>query len=45
MIGHGLALELIDTFLSRRFSGVERHRRRLEKVLALEREAGAVKAP
>ena len=31
-------------FLSRRFSGLERHQRRLEKVLALER-AAAVQAP
>jgi ribose 5-phosphate isomerase B len=36
VIGQGLALELIDRFLSSSFSGIERHQRRLDKVLALE---------
>jgi len=36
VIGSALALELIETFLAARFSGAERHRRRLEKVTALE---------
>jgi ribose 5-phosphate isomerase B len=41
VIGMGLALELIDRFLSSSFSGAERHRRRLDKVLALEAAFGA----
>jgi ribose 5-phosphate isomerase B len=36
VIGGGLALELIDRFLTSEYSGAERHQRRLEKVLALE---------
>jgi ribose 5-phosphate isomerase B len=36
VIGGGLALELIDRFLGAKFSGIERHQRRLDKVLALE---------
>ena len=36
VIGSALALELIKTFLAARFSGTERHRRRLGKVAALE---------
>ncbi len=36
VIDSELALELIKTFLEARFSGAERHRRRLEKVAALE---------
>jgi ribose 5-phosphate isomerase B len=35
-IGSALALELIKTFLTARFSGAVRHRRRLAKVQALE---------
>ena len=35
VIGSGLALELIETFLAARFSGAERHQRRLAKVQAL----------
>jgi RpiB/LacA/LacB family sugar-phosphate isomerase len=34
-----LALELARTFLGARFSGLERHQRRLNKILALEAEA------
>jgi len=34
-----LAAELVVTFLNARFSGEERHRRRLEKVLAIEQRA------
>ena len=37
VIGNELARELVETFLSAQFSAEERHRRRLEKVLALER--------
>ena len=36
VLGEALAQELVETFLSARFSGEERHRRRLEKVQALE---------
>jgi ribose 5-phosphate isomerase B len=36
VIGAALARELIDSFLAARFSGAERHRRRLAKVDALE---------
>src|SRR5437762_4276822 len=38
VIPEDFAITLARTFLGARFSGVERHRRRLEKVLALERE-------
>jgi len=36
VIGDGLALQLVQTFLAARFSGAERHLRRLAKVRALE---------
>ena len=36
VIGSGLAVELIETFLAARFSNAVRHRRRLTKVVALE---------
>ena len=36
VVGYGLAWELVTTFLEARFSGAERHRRRLAKVAALE---------
>ena len=36
VIGPALALELVGVFLTAQFSGAERHRRRLAKVLALE---------
>ena len=39
VIGAEWAAELALTFLEARFSAEERHRRRLEKVLAIEREA------
>ena len=40
VVGHALAWELVQTFLGARFSGAERHRRRLAKVTDLEsREA------
>lgn len=40
VVGHALAWELVQTFLGARFSGAERHRRRLAKVAELEsREA------
>ena len=36
VVGHALAWELVQTFLAARFSGAERHRRRLAKVADLE---------
>jgi ribose 5-phosphate isomerase B len=36
VIGAALARELVERFLSASFSGEERHRRRLNKVLAIE---------
>ena len=38
VIGTALALELIETFLTARFSGAARHRRRLAEVQALEHQ-------
>jgi ribose 5-phosphate isomerase B len=38
VIGPELAVELLHDFLEARFSGAERHRRRLGKIAALERE-------
>jgi ribose 5-phosphate isomerase B len=35
VVGHALAWELVETFLAARFSGAERHRRRLAKVAEL----------
>ena len=37
VIGPELALELVGAFADARFSGEERHRRRLDKVLAMEK--------
>jgi ribose 5-phosphate isomerase B len=42
VIGPALALELVHAFVAARFSGEERHRRRLAKIEALEREAGHI---
>ena len=36
VVGHALAWELVKTFLGARFSGAQRHRRRLAKVAELE---------
>jgi len=42
VIGPALATELIEAFLAARFSGADRHRRRIAKVTAVERHpAGA----
>lgn len=38
VVGHALAWELVRTFLTARFSGAERHRRRLAKVAVLEQK-------
>lgn len=40
VVGYAEAWELVRVFLAARFSGAERHRRRLAKVAALERRAG-----
>jgi ribose 5-phosphate isomerase B len=41
IIGPALAHDLVETFLKAEFSGEERHRRRLEKIEALESTAGS----
>jgi len=38
VVGHALAWELVQTFLAARFTGAERHRRRLAKVAQLEND-------
>jgi RpiB/LacA/LacB family sugar-phosphate isomerase len=38
VIGPALAWELIETFVAARYSGAERHQRRVAKVAALENE-------
>ena len=40
VIGFSLAWELVEAFLAARFSGAERHARRLAKVLAAEKAGG-----
>jgi ribose 5-phosphate isomerase B len=37
VVGHALAWDLVQTFLSARFIGGERHRRRLSKIAVLEK--------
>jgi ribose 5-phosphate isomerase B len=44
VIGAELAGELVRTFVPASFSGEERHRRRLDKVIAIERDATAAAA-
>jgi ribose 5-phosphate isomerase B len=41
VVGQALAWELVQTFIAARFSGAERHRRRLAKIATLEREVEA----
>lgn len=41
VVGPEVAMDLVDTFLAARFSGAERHVRRLRKIAALETEAVA----
>jgi len=41
IVGGDLAAELVTAFLAAEFDGVERHRRRLEKIEAMEREAAS----
>jgi ribose 5-phosphate isomerase B len=36
VLGNSLALELLDIFIEARFSGAERHQRRLKKIQAIE---------
>jgi ribose 5-phosphate isomerase B len=38
VVGHELAWELIRSFLSARFSGADRHQRRLAKIVAIEKQ-------
>ena len=38
VVGTELAEELVKTFLQANFSGEERHRRRLDKVITIERQ-------
>jgi len=45
VVGSALALELIKIFLTPNFSGAARHRRRLQKVQALERETPFIVHP
>ena len=40
VIGIEMAYELVDRFMAAKFNGDERHRRRLEKIKALERRYG-----
>ena len=44
VVGHAAAWELVRTFLAARFSGAERHRRRLAKIAVLEGQPYAVPA-
>ena len=39
VVGHALAWELVQTFLAARFSGAERHCRRLAKIAEIERQS------
>jgi ribose 5-phosphate isomerase B len=38
VVGEELALEIVRAFVAARFSGEERHRRRLEKIAAIEKQ-------
>ena len=37
IVGENLALEIVDTWLTTEFSGDERHQRRIDKVMAIEK--------
>jgi ribose 5-phosphate isomerase B len=37
VVGHAMAWELVQTFLAAQFSGAERHRRRSDEIVALEK--------
>ena len=43
VIGVELARELVNNFLAAKFNGAERHRRRIEKIKALEKRYGKAK--
>jgi len=43
VIGVELARELVNNFLAANFNGEERHRRRIEKIKALEKRYGNAK--
>jgi len=45
VIGGALALEISEAFLGARFSGEERHQRRLNKVNAIERRFAIPSSP
>ena len=45
VIGPELAKELVTAFMTARFTGEERHQRRLEKTLAIERAAQGTGSP
>jgi ribose 5-phosphate isomerase B len=45
IVGSAVAAELVDAFLAARFSGEARHRRRLDKVLAIEARFARTDAP
>jgi RpiB/LacA/LacB family sugar-phosphate isomerase len=36
VVGHGLALEIVDAFVTTAFSGEERHARRVDKIMKIE---------
>jgi ribose 5-phosphate isomerase B len=38
VIGRNLAMDIVKTFLGAKYSGIERHQRRLDKVNAIEKE-------
>ena len=40
VVGAGLAVDLVKDFVGARFSGLERHRRRLAKIAAFEENFG-----
>jgi len=44
VIGESVALELVDAFLNSKYTNEERHRRRLKKVLAIEKRYTAKEA-
>jgi len=37
VVGENLALEIVDVWVGTEFSGEERHQRRIDKVMALEK--------
>jgi ribose 5-phosphate isomerase B len=41
IIGRALAAEIVDTFLKARSSGIDRHKRRVDKIEAIEKQYSA----